>query len=258
MKFTRLLLAVAVLSVVGVISSAQNPNQRQNQSMPLLNMSRVLIKPDRVMEFRDLMKQYAGAAHKAAIRGQFRMTYRTTVGNSPEFWIMTPMSNYAERDEPLGAVAKTVSAQERAANRARLSQCIERVQDSIAQLSDLSLLGANSEAFPFIAVTVTRARPGGANQFADTWKNELRPVLKKLNANVSVYRTVWGGNTDDFTFGSRFDKWAELDQMNARIAEAAGGEKAAGQIFEKLGQLATIIDRYVLRYEPELSYYPAP
>ena len=60
---------------------------------------------------------------KASPTDQFRVVYRVAVGNTAEYWVMTPMSKFADRDGE-NPYIKITMEQERAARGARLAQYI--------------------------------------------------------------------------------------------------------------------------------------
>ena len=94
------------------------------------------------------------------------------------------------------------------------------------------------------------------DQFINTLKTDIIPVIKKINGSMRVRQTALGGNINDFTLTMPFEKWAELDDTTI-FQNAIGGEQALRKLHEKMSQIEAGTERYVLRYMPDLSYIPA-
>jgi hypothetical protein len=241
---------MATLLTITVSAFCQTPNP------PLVAVTRAQVKPDRVQEYQELQKQATDSYKKAAIPGGFRVVYRTVVGNSVEFWILTPMSKYADRDSE-SPVNKVTTEVERATRNMRLLQCIERSQSSIEQtIADLTVIGTGVKMpATFVRVTRTRIRPNTANDYINTLKTEVIPIVKKLNGMSLVHRVAWGGNQNEFVSVNGFEKWAELDDTTS--FQKAIGEQALRRLQEKLSAIVSGSERSIMRYQPDLSYYPA-
>jgi hypothetical protein len=224
-----------------------------------LTVSRMQVKIDRVTECQDLMKQMVAPYKKAAPADQYRIVYSTTVGNLFEYWSYSPMNKFADRDG--ASYFSTISKpEERATILARLMQYVEHVQTSIERpISDLSVISSGAKFPPtFLRVSRIYVRPETANDFINLEKTDVVPVLKKINGSVHlVQQIVAGGNPNTFLLYGGFEKWAELDDTTTFV-NAIGGEQAVQKLIGKMSQLGTLTERYFLRYEPDLSYVPAP
>jgi len=230
------------------------PAFSQMPAPAMLNVTRYQVKLDRLQEFLEVERQIAGSYKKAAPTDQFRVIYRDVVGNPTEFWVLTPLSKFADRDGQ-NPYVKLTTEQERLTRTARLVQYIEHEQTSIDRtIADLTVAGTGPFPPTWVRYQRIRVHPGKANDFITVAKTDVVPAQKKLNATVRVRRTVFGGNPNDFTVATGFEKWAELDDTNA--LPKAMGEETFRKFQEKLTAIEANVETVIVRYQPDLSYYP--
>jgi len=223
----------------------------------MLNVVRYQVRRDRIPEFEEVEKQIAGSYKKAAPADQFRNIYRDVIGNTAEYWVITPMSKYAERDG-VNPYVKITTEQERAARGARLAQYFESVRTSIDRtFGDLNVTSPGVSYPPaYVRYIRLRVRPGTEAQLIANVKSDVLPALKKMNGvTLRVRQTAFGGNVNEFTIASGFQKWAELDDTAA--LPKAMGEETFRKFGEKMQAIETNVEDYILAYQPDLSYYPA-
>ena len=166
------------------------------------------------------------------------------------------MSKFADRDGE-NPYNKMATEQERLTRTARLTQYIEHVQTSIDRtLPELSATGPGVKFPPaYVRYIRVRVRPGTADDFVSTVKTLITPALKTVDgATLRVRRTASGGNTNDFLVAAGFEKWATLDDTTA-LPKAVGAENMK-KFQEKMNQIEAGVEEYILRYQPDLSYYP--
>jgi hypothetical protein len=251
MKFTLLAATLAATIVVTAL-----PSFAQTPAPVLANVIRYQVKRDRIPEFEDVQKQIV-ASYKKAASDQYRVVYRDVFGNTAEYWVLTPMSKFADRDAQRPYV-KMTTEQERAARAARLAQYLENVQTSIDRyVDDLSVTSPGAPFPPAYARFLRiRVRPGTTEQLISNVKTDVLPALKKMNGvTLRVSQTVYGGNADEFTIVAGFEKWAELDDADA-LAKAMGAETFR-KFEEKMQGIETNVEQYIVNYESALSYSPA-
>jgi len=242
---------------VAVFLAFTVPAFSQLPTPALLNVTRVQVRNDRIPEFLELARQRAEAIRKAAPADMFNVAYRTVIGNTNEFWIISPLNKFADRDSE-NPFNKITTPEQRATWGARLSQYVERSLTTIDRpINDLNVIASGAKApSPFVRYFRIRVRPGMEDQFINTVKNDIMPVIKKINGSMRVRQTALGGNTNDFTVAAAFEKWAELDDTTT-FQKAIGGEQAMRKLEEKMSQIEAGTEQYILRYLPDLSYYPA-
>jgi hypothetical protein len=252
MKFTLLTSTLATAMLATALPSfAQTP-------APMAYVVRYQVKRDRIPEFEEVEKQIAGSFKKAASADQYRVVYRDVVGNTGEYWVLTPLSKFAERDADNPYYSKISTEQERAARGARLAQYIESVRTSVERYaSDLSVTSPGVPFPPTYARYIrVRVRPGTTDQLIATVKADVVPALKKMSgAELRVRQTVFGGNADEFTVAAGFEKFAELDDTTA-LPKAMGAETFR-KFEEKMQAIETNVEEYIVAYQKDLSYYPS-
>jgi len=243
-------------ALVAAVVATAVPSFSQMPSPAMLTVVRYQVKLDRLQEFQEVEKQIAGSYKKAAPTDQFRIVYRDVVGNATEFWVLMPLAKFADRDgqNPYNKIA---TEQERVMRTARLDQYIERVQTSIDKtIGDLTVTPAGTPFPPtWVRYARIRVRAGKADEFISNVKTDVVPALKKMNgATLRVRQTLFGGNPNDFTIAGGFEKWATLDDVSA--LSKAMGEETFHKFQEKMAAIETNVETYILRFQPDLSYYP--
>lgn len=224
-------------------------------SFPLRSVVRYQVKGDRITEFQEVEKQVAASYRKAG-GDHFRVVFRDAIG-SGQFWVISPIAKYGDRDAP-NPYTKMTTEQERASRSARLSQCVEHVQSTIERsFEDLNITPTGAIApMTWLRMTRTRVRNGKANDYIAALKSDLIPALKKMGVkNFRIRQVLYGGNLNDFTTSSGFEKWTELDDASG-LAKAMGGDEAMRKYGEKMNEIVTGRERFILRYLPDLSYFP--
>jgi len=251
MRFTLLNSAFATAIVATVL-----PSFAQMPTPAMIGVVRYEVKRDRIPEFEEVEKQVASSYKKTASTDQFRVVYRNIVGNTAEYWVLTPMSKFADRDGE-NPYIKMTTEQERAARGARLAQYIETVRTSIERsIGDLKV---TSPGIPFPPTWVRyiriRVRPGTTDQLIASIKTDVVPALKKMNgAELRVRQTLYGGNVNEFTVAAGFEKWAVLD--DAEALPKAMGEETFRRFEDKIHGIETNVEEYILAYQKDLSYFP--
>jgi quinol monooxygenase YgiN len=228
------------------------------QQYPLRSVTRTVVKPDRGAEFVDIAKQTVEMIKKAG-NDRFNVVWQVAAGNSNEYWSVSPMSKYGDRDQP-PAWFKSVPQGAMTSLFARRANCvtsnattIERYRDDLSTAPATATSNAPPPAY--LRVLRTRVRQGKAEEYATLMKNMLLPALKK--AGVTDYRVrqvAWGGNRNDFTSTTGFQKWSEMDGPG--VVQKALGEEGFRQYVAKVNELVTGTEYIILRYRPELSYLP--
>lgn len=239
----KCLMTIAGLAIFGAVAAAQPPS-------PLLNVNRVVVKPDRLNEFIDIETKIREASQKGGL--PWRNVWRSYLGQAYEFVIVTPLENYAARDTP-PPVTKGLKEGELASLMARRAQCIESSRMTIERpLPDLSIANPNAAIPPMIRMIRTRVRPGMADQYIALMKDELLPAYKKIGMpGYRMRRIEWGGSRNDFTTNMPMDKMAELDG-DSWVVKALG-QDGARKYLDKVSQLISASEYMVYRHQPALS-----
>jgi hypothetical protein len=224
---------------------------------PLRNVVRYQVKPERITEFEDVERQVAASFRKAG-GDYYRVVFRDAIGNG-QYMVVTPLSKFGDRDSP-SPYSKMTTEQERASRGARLSQCIEHTQTTIEKsYEDLTITTPGvAGPLPLLRLTRFRIKPGKGDEYLAALKNDLVPALRKMGVkSYRVRQVLWGGNTNDYTSSSGFEKWGELDGGSMTMAKAMG-DAAYKKYTDKMNEIVAGRERFIMRYMPDLSYYPTP
>ena len=224
---------------------------------PMRNVVRYQVKPERITEFEDVEKQVAASFRKAG-GDYYRVVFRDAVG-SGQYMVVTPLSKFGDRDSP-SPYSKMTTEQERASRGTRLSQCVEHVQTTIEKSYDDLTITTPGVAgpLPFLRLTRSRIKPGKGDEYIAALKNDLVPALKKMGVkSYRVRQVLWGGNPNDYASSSGFEKWGEMDGGPTTLAKAMG-DAAYKKYTDKMNEIVAGRERFIMRYLPDLSYYPTP
>lgn len=210
----------------------------------------VHVKPDMLNEWIDLQKnELIPALKKAGVKT--RTAYRTMLGNSNEFLLVTPFDKYAEGDGP-GPVVRALGAAGAARLTAKLSKCIESRQVFIANAQPELSNGPAGELPTMGVFTRRRVASGKMQEYQNFIKSEVLPIYKKADARYTVSRRGLGANSNDMVSITWINKAADLD-AGSLVVRTLGPEGTAKLVAKGAG-LATLIDTVVRQRVSELSF----
>ena len=230
---------------MSVTSLAQN-------TITLLNVARVQVKPDHIGEYLDMEKQYTAAFKKGG--GTLRAVYRGSAGNPFEFLVISAVPNYAALDAR-SPYAKGTTETELARMADRRSRCTDAVRVTYERpLNDLGFNPAGAPQPSRVIVVRVNVRPEMVDQYMATVKNELVPAMKKAGEPSFLARRVeWGGSQNVFTFRVPLAKFADLDGPNPLVKGL--GPEAAAKLGAKLSSMGNA-EFMIYNFLPELSLIP--
>lgn len=225
------------------------------------SISVVRVKPDMVAEWQDLQKNVVNPALKKAGVKE-RSIFQTAVfGESFEYVVITPITSFAQYDEPVSLLRKTLGEDAYRDYQAKSRRCVVSVHTygDLARL-DLSYMGkmATMTGPPKLAVVnAVSVVPGRAAAFESLVKTEILPVMKKANViGYFVSQTMFGGDGYGYTSVVFFDSFAEIGKGSPFLR--ALGPAGAQRFFLKFAGLVAHQERVVARYNADLSISPAP
>jgi len=221
------------------------------------SISIVSVKPDMVTEWQDLQKNVVNPAlKKAGIKE--RGIFETAVfGESFQYVVITPITSFAQYDEPMSLLRKTLGEDAYRDYVTKSRRCVNKVQ-TFADISrnDLSYMGktVSMTGPPKLAVvTALSIVPGRGAAFENLVKTEVLPVMKKANVlGYFVSQTMFGGDAWGYTSVIFYESFAEIGKGSpfARVLGQAG----AATLFAKLSGVIAHQERTIARFNPELSF----
>lgn len=246
MKKANVIVVLICVTLSAMIASAQTPPP----ILPLLTVTRVVVKPDRVAEWRDVETLYSEAYKKGG--GPWRRIYQTRTGNVNEFLVLAPFSSYADLDGQ-SFIAKGASEQDLARWSARRNQCTESATTSYERLVPEVFINLPGASLPTMLIeTRFRVKQGMGDDFAAFVKTESIPWLKKAGVGLFVLRHVeYGGSRNLYVARRGATKFAELD---GSLLEKTLGKEAAAKYLAKSSSMLTDSDTRIYIYQPAISY----
>lgn len=225
------------------------------------SISVVHVKPDMVAEWQDLQKNVVNPALKKAGVKE-RGVFETAVfGESYQYVVITPITSFAQYDEPVGLLRKTLGEDAYRDYVTKSRRCVNSVQ-TYAELSrlDLSYMGktASMTGPPKLAVvTSLSVVPGRAAAFENLVKTEVLPVMKKADViGYFVSQSMFGGDAWGYTSVVFWDSFAEIGKGSP--FERVLGPAGSASLFAKLAGLVAHQERVIARFNPDLSFATAP
>lgn len=225
------------------------------------SISVVHVKPDMVTEWQDLQKNVVNPALKKAGLKE-RSVFETAVfGESYEYVVITPVASFAQYDEPMSLLRKTLGENAYRDYQATSRRCVVSVH-TYGELMrpDLSYAGkmASMTGPPkLVVVNSISVMPGHAAAFENLVKTEIVPVMKKADViGYFVSQIMFGGDAYGYTSVVFLDRFADLDKGSPFVR--ALGQAGAAAFAAKFAGLVAHQERVIARFNTDLSISPAP
>lgn len=225
------------------------------------SISVIRVKPDMVAEWQDLQKNVVNPALKKAGVKE-RGVFETAVfGESYQYVVITPITSFAQYDEPVSMLRKTLGEDAYRDYLAKSRRCVNSVQ-TYAELSrlDLSYMGkmATMTGPPKLAVVNSLSvMPGRAAAFESLVKNDVLPVMKKADViGYFVSQSMFGGDGYGYTSVVFFDTFAEIGKGSPFLRVLGPAGSAA--LFAKFAGVVAHQERSIARFNADLSFSAAP
>ena len=225
----------------------------QFDAAPMVQVRITQVKPEMVVEYRELQEKYSKALKKAGLSSKHVWT-SGRAGTIAEYYIVTPFTKFAEFDDWPYSIGRTMGPGPAAAWVARARRCILSSSQMILQRIDEATIPMKEGRKPVLALAELRkTAPGTRHTYEEYLETEYVPLLKKAGVDgFYVFRMRHGGSPRDIVTLRLFDKWAELDQPNP-LAKILGPEKTT-ELNRKGGRTLVGREKIILRYRDELSF----
>jgi len=247
---------VAGAFVWTTVGHAQAPAQAPPPQRQLVAI--VQLNPDMVLTWEDLIKNEAMPAAKKN-GTPWRHVYANGVAGTGFTRVtITPITNYAQFDQP-GGVVRAFGAEVAARYNAKLAPTIHSQQTSIQTLNlQSSIMGNSTTPAPLVVVQSFRVLPGKGGDFQASVREDFLPAYRKAGVrDFLVFGTNFGGV--EGVMARPIAKYAELDQPGLLQRAGLSDEAQAKINARRNTTLAGPIETNIYRFIPELSYgMPAP
>jgi hypothetical protein len=238
-------------STTAQTTTPQPPKTSTEAGAPpeLLSINVVHVKPELLTEWEDFQrKEVIPTLQKGGVK--LRDAWRTAIGEAYEFAFVSPLANFAARDDS-SPIVKALGEEGARAYGSKSRRFVASSRSYVVRIRpDLSYAG---EWAPTLAVLSTVSiAPGRMTDYTNFIKNEILPVQKQAQAPYLVSQTVFGGDANEVVALSLVKTFADLDKGPATVRVL--GPEAAAKLTQKTAGLVMHAERMVIRYVPDLSF----
>jgi len=270
LRLTGLALSIAMTAMLAVAQTTPTQTATPRKAAPKKakptadaapprwsSISVVRLKPDMVAEWQDLQKNVVNPALKKAGVRERGVFETAAFGESYEYVVITPITSFAQYDEPVSLLRKTLGEDAYRDYLAKSRRCVVSVHTygEIERL-DLSYMGkmASMTGPPKLAVVNTvSVVPGRAAAFENLVKTEILPAMKKADViGYFVTQSMFGGDAWGYTTVVFFDSFAEIGKGSPILR--ALGPAGSGSLFAKFAGVVAHQERVITRFNPDLSF----
>jgi quinol monooxygenase YgiN len=247
MHSMRLIRRCCVLAACLLVVPASLPAQTGNIRTILF----CRVKADRKGDWSAAVKEYAALMKKSGSAHGFTVWEAETGPDQyAVVWYSAKWKDVDEIDDPKNAAGEIARVIARA-NGAMLST--ETWMDEL----QTDLLIAGKEPPKMVRTAQIRVSPGRVDEVLAALKTDALPALRKSGVSdwgVAIAR--YGTPANEIHIYSAVSGWAELDGPTNLQKEMTAGEYKAYEA--KLRPYLEMVEWTMWRYQPELSYIPAP
>jgi hypothetical protein len=189
---------------------------------------------------------------------KWRSTWQTAFfGESYEFVIATPIESFAQYDGQSPTMRVLGQEGARAYGAKQRKFIVSSHTYATLDRPDLSYQGKMTGAPKFGVVNIIQVAPGRAQEFESLIKNDVMPAMKKADVpGYFVSQTVFGGNINEYVAVTLYDNMADLGKGSPLVR--VWGQEGFNKFVQKTVGLIVHQERLVARYNPDLSFMPAP
>ncbi len=216
------------------------------------------VKPDHAAEWTEIQKsQTIPMQQKGGITSRGTWQSGAPFGDGNTYAVVTPIDKFATYDMPPMALRVLGDGPGRAYQNKLAAITLSRRTFAMQDRAELTILPAPNAKFVAAILTDVTIVSGHQQQYEAYIKDDLLPLMKKDNApGFAVFRTVFGGNANEYHEVTYLNSFADIDRGPAQVRLLNPAERAA--MAAKITPHVEHIERTILRYMPDLSYQPKP
>jgi len=242
--------------LAAVLAAAALASPALAQQPTIRSVTFYTVKPDRITDFQNGVKEYNAILAKAG-SDRYSSIWVSLTGPY-EYARVQVYTKWADLDN---TIDKDPKLKDQQADLTRIGLSIIGSTSSWRreiQVVDPDLSLPDNGTLPkLIRVLVTQVRPEKYREYLDFQKNVILPAVKKSGATTYNFADVhFGAPGPTFVSVVGIDNWADFDTGVG--AEKGVGKDAYPAIVDQAHSLIVSSDFLVYRYEPDLSYLPAP
>jgi len=247
-------LFISVVSVQSVYAQADKSGMPARE---MLNVTVVSVRPDMVMDFENLIKtEYNPAFIKGG--GKSSEVWQTaSFGTAYEYIFVQPVEKFAQIDGP-SYLMKGAGAEGVKSFLGKVGKMVNGVRSFVIQTRpDMSFTNKMEGPPNIVVVSHVQVAQGRAGEFENFILNEWVPTVKRSGiSGYWVSQVMFGGNVNEFITLTPQANWAELDK-GPPIVRVLGAEGATKLMAKLPNGVVTNLERYISRFNKELSVMPA-
>jgi hypothetical protein len=273
-RVAGLALCVALTALLALAQNTASPKAQPKKAMakaakPMADptprewysISVVRVKPEMVTEWEDLQKKVVNPALKKSGLKERSVFQTAAFGTSFEYVVITPIASFAQYDEPMSPLRKTLGEDAFRDYQTKARRCTVSVQTFADQTRpDLSYMGrtASMTGPPKLAVVNSiSVVPGRAAAFESLVKTDVLPAMKKADViGYFLNQTMFGGDGYGYTSVVFLDSFADLGKGSPFVR--ALGPEGAAKLTGKFAGLIAHQERVIVRFNTDLSFSNAP
>ena len=224
-------------------------------TMPLFSVQVVQLKPDMLTEWQEFQKSEAiPTLQKGGIKE--RAVYQPApFGHAFEYWLVTPITNFAQYDDPAASpIVKALGQDGARAYGAKIRRLIASSRTyAVRQRADLSYTANPDVMLPIGVISWYSVAPGRRPDFENYLRNDLLPVLKQgQTPGFGVFQALFGGDGNEMVTITSYNTYADIDKGPPMVRVL--GPEGAAKLEAKLTGIVTHVERTISRYVPDLSF----
>ena len=244
---------IAALVGASVVYSARVVAQQPAPTRSSVTVVRV--KPDMIDAWVDFQAKRTLPAIKKAGTTQ-RDVYQSIYGTAGEYRIVTPMSKFADRDNPQGPIVRALGeAGAKEYNDTLRKMLVSTATTIIQSVADASFDPSPNAIYPLLVLTVNHVAPGRAGDYLGLLQGDILAANKKgMAKRYLVSRVTFGGDPNEFRMASFEDKFAALDGDSPVVRGI--GQDAATKLGQRSAGIVLSSQRTVWLRMANLSFRP--
>jgi hypothetical protein len=206
------------------------------------------VKPDHVLEFRDLQKKATAAYAKAGTA--YRAVYAPAgIGEQNVWYGFTPLAGFGEFDAP---VVEKAMGEEYRDFIAQARHCVTNVRYEVVERRGDLTIDEGPRPGGLYSVAQLQIRPGHEAAFEEKYKVATAALKKMGLKTFLVSRVRYGNEIGLYRIGIALTTYAELDkgQMLSRAMGAEAYAKWRASVAEHISS----VKYQVVKLDAELSY----
>lgn len=215
------------------------------------------VKPDMFREYQSFQKnETIPGLQKGGVK--WRDVWETAIfGEAFQYWFVLPIDSLAQLDDE-NPFLKALGQEGERAYRAKARQFILGSNSyGTVTRPDLSYYREMTGPPKLAVVNISHVALGRNMEFENLIKKEVLPVMRQAGvAGYWVEQSIFGGDENAYFSLVLYDSFTEIGRGSPFMRVL--GQEGANKLSEKFAGIVTHAERYVARYNADLSFAASP